>query len=77
MLLTSTTDEFFSALATSLVSVVSFFIRLKDVNTDRSTSAQRRARSAPSLHVSVPNSRQLGSHPSSDSSVTFLRKRSL
>lgn len=35
---TSTTDELFSALAISLVSVVSFFIRLKLANTEISTS---------------------------------------
>lgn len=39
---TSTTDEFLSALAISLVSVVSFFMRLKSVNTDMSTSEERK-----------------------------------
>lgn len=62
LFLTWTTDEFFSALAISLVSVVSFFIRLKLVSTDRSTSAKKRTKGFTSFSALNWKHRRFGSY---------------
>lgn len=81
--LTSTTVEFFRALAISLVSTVNFFIRLKLASTDISTSAPNKHNVSPTRKIyrnsslSCCKSSDNHLHPSFESSMSFLRKRSL